>query len=289
MADDGTTSIRGGCECALSSISTPCRERVHPCTVSQSVRMALHPPAQPHAVNSCQPVSSVTAVAAQGLTMCGWRVGTGGSWGRDSCSARSPSSLSAPRWAPGPAPTGVHLTERPSALERRGLPDGRVHTVCGTRRSDHPVSCRTHAQRSLQMEGVRAGSVVRVLTVSRTNYNTVAAAFPLGARTLLENLREHSQEVRDVMGIAVWRCGLSLSTQLHQCMLMLARTVRGCVTHPVHTHGEMQHPCDQPCQKARIDFRTTLDLPAVAPADGERALQGARAAAAAGCGAVAPR
>lgn len=49
-----------------------------------------------------------------------------------------------------------------------------------------------------QLEGVRACSVARVLTVPRNAYNGTAEAFPLGARSLLENLRIRAQQVRQL-------------------------------------------------------------------------------------------
>lgn len=47
-----------------------------------------------------------------------------------------------------------------------------------------------------QLEGIRAGGVTRVLTIPRAAYNGVAAAFPLGARAVLDNLQVKTQQVR---------------------------------------------------------------------------------------------
>ncbi len=54
-----------------------------------------------------------------------------------------------------------------------------------------------------QLEGVRACSVARVLSVPRNAYNGTAAAFPLGARSLLENLRVRAQQVRQFR-VSAW-------------------------------------------------------------------------------------
>jgi hypothetical protein len=42
---------------------------------------------------------------------------------------------------------------------------------------------------------VRTVSVCRILVVPRSAYNTIAAAFPIGARTVLTNLLARAQEV----------------------------------------------------------------------------------------------
>lgn len=47
-----------------------------------------------------------------------------------------------------------------------------------------------------QMVGVRAVEVTRVLTITRPAYDGAAAAFPLGARAVLENLRQKANDVR---------------------------------------------------------------------------------------------
>ena len=47
-----------------------------------------------------------------------------------------------------------------------------------------------------QLETVRSISVCRVLVVPRAAYEQVAAAFPIGARTVLTNLLSRAQEVR---------------------------------------------------------------------------------------------
>ena len=46
-----------------------------------------------------------------------------------------------------------------------------------------------------QLECVKAATVVRVLTIPRTAYNGTAAAFPLGSRSVLDNLRVKAQQV----------------------------------------------------------------------------------------------
>lgn len=46
-----------------------------------------------------------------------------------------------------------------------------------------------------QLEGVRAAAVTRVLTVTRAAYVSIADAFPLGARSVLQNLRTRTQQV----------------------------------------------------------------------------------------------
>ncbi len=61
-----------------------------------------------------------------------------------------------------------------------------------------------------QHEGVRSTTVCRVLTIPRDAYQAMTAAFPIGARSVLENLRTRTQEVRrvDSSGVrvikAVW-------------------------------------------------------------------------------------
>lgn len=47
-----------------------------------------------------------------------------------------------------------------------------------------------------QLVGVRASEVTRVLTITRLAYNATAAAFPLGAHSVLENLKEKAEDVR---------------------------------------------------------------------------------------------
>jgi hypothetical protein len=46
-----------------------------------------------------------------------------------------------------------------------------------------------------QLECVKAATVVRVLTIPRAAYNGTAAAFPLGSRSVLDNLRVKAQQV----------------------------------------------------------------------------------------------
>ena len=47
-----------------------------------------------------------------------------------------------------------------------------------------------------QLETVRTVSVCRILVVPRIAYNSIAAAFPIGARAILTNLLSRAQEVR---------------------------------------------------------------------------------------------
>jgi CRP-like cAMP-binding protein len=47
-----------------------------------------------------------------------------------------------------------------------------------------------------QLETVRSVSVCRILVVPRAAYNSIASAFPIGARTVLTNLLARSHEVR---------------------------------------------------------------------------------------------
>ena len=51
------------------------------------------------------------------------------------------------------------------------------------------------ACRGTQLETVRSISVCRVLVLPRAAYEAVAAAFPIGARTVLTNLLSRAQEV----------------------------------------------------------------------------------------------
>lgn len=46
-----------------------------------------------------------------------------------------------------------------------------------------------------QLETVRTVSVCRILVVPRIAYNSIAAAFPIGARAILTNLLSYAQEV----------------------------------------------------------------------------------------------
>ncbi len=46
-----------------------------------------------------------------------------------------------------------------------------------------------------QLEMVRTVSVCRILVVPRIAYNSIAAAFPIGARAILTNLLDRAQEV----------------------------------------------------------------------------------------------
>ena len=47
-----------------------------------------------------------------------------------------------------------------------------------------------------QLETVRTVSVCRILVVPRIAHNSIAAAFPIGARAILTNLLSRAQEVR---------------------------------------------------------------------------------------------
>lgn len=53
-----------------------------------------------------------------------------------------------------------------------------------------------------QLETVRSISVCRILVVPRGAYNSIAAAFPIGARTVLTNLLERSHEVTPLISRA---------------------------------------------------------------------------------------
>jgi hypothetical protein len=55
-----------------------------------------------------------------------------------------------------------------------------------------------------QLECIKAGTVVRILTISRPAYNATAAAFPLGSRSVLENLRVKAQQVGLPRPMPVW-------------------------------------------------------------------------------------
>jgi hypothetical protein len=46
-----------------------------------------------------------------------------------------------------------------------------------------------------QLECIKAATVVRILTIPRAAYNGTAAAFPLGSRSVLDNLRVKAQQV----------------------------------------------------------------------------------------------
>ena len=46
-----------------------------------------------------------------------------------------------------------------------------------------------------QLEMVRTVSVCRILVIPRIAYNSIAAAFPIGARAILTNLLSRAQEV----------------------------------------------------------------------------------------------
>lgn len=47
-----------------------------------------------------------------------------------------------------------------------------------------------------QIESVHSMTVAKVLSISRTAFNAVSASFPIGARTVLENLGELADTVR---------------------------------------------------------------------------------------------
>ena len=47
-----------------------------------------------------------------------------------------------------------------------------------------------------QANSVRTVSMCRILVVPRTAYAAVAVDFPIGARTVLENLKQRAQSVR---------------------------------------------------------------------------------------------
>ncbi len=58
-----------------------------------------------------------------------------------------------------------------------------------------------------QLETVRSVSVCRILVVPRGAYNSIAAAFPIGARTVLTNLlaRAHEVIIRDpLISVPFW-------------------------------------------------------------------------------------
>ena len=47
-----------------------------------------------------------------------------------------------------------------------------------------------------QIESVHSLTVAKVLTITRASYAAVANSFPIGARTVLENLSELAEQVR---------------------------------------------------------------------------------------------
>ena len=47
-----------------------------------------------------------------------------------------------------------------------------------------------------QIESVHSLTVAKVLTISRASYGAVSASFPIGSRTVLENLSELADTVR---------------------------------------------------------------------------------------------
>ena len=50
-----------------------------------------------------------------------------------------------------------------------------------------------------QHEGIRSTSVCRVLTIPRTAYTTIAQTFPIGSRSVLDNLLARAQQARTVL------------------------------------------------------------------------------------------
>ena len=50
-----------------------------------------------------------------------------------------------------------------------------------------------------QIESVHSLTMSKVLTVGRAAYTAVANSFPIGARTVLENLSELAENVRDIL------------------------------------------------------------------------------------------
>lgn len=53
----------------------------------------------------------------------------------------------------------------------------------------------------VQSEAVRSMTVAKVLTVTRSHYNDVCDLYPIGARTLLENLGDAAEEVPRCPGL----------------------------------------------------------------------------------------
>jgi hypothetical protein len=102
------------------------------------------------------------------------------------------------------------------------------------------TGCDVLAHARVHHQAVRTACVCRVLSLSRTAYLALAAAFPISAERVLGNLLEAAEEVRRRLVHASMRMGTCACACVRVCVCVRARTyaplcepMRACMFRPL--------------------------------------------------------